>query len=233
MATSTLVQAHLLECPECGTPIDSAQVNTDHDLQCPCGQALRIWAFPAALRAPQSAPPPHPAGDEDATCFFHPHSQATESCGHCGRYVCPVCDVAFDGGHLCPECLGSARKNREIEALKARYPNLDRRALALAILPTFISVVLVGLLIPTVDETTGLLEMVAFVFFFVHVFPGLFTAPAAFSMGLRAWKIWEPNPFSPTRTRIRLALLISAAHCLILVGFSIVAIVFSILGWSS
>ena len=46
-----------------------------------------------------------PAGEGEASCFFHPENRAARACDRCGRFVCSVCEITVGASHLCPHCL--------------------------------------------------------------------------------------------------------------------------------
>jgi hypothetical protein len=94
----------------------------------------------------------------EAECFFHPGKKAIVPCSGCGRLLCGLCDVEFEGRHLCLNCLQAGRARQKIVALENQRPLYDSIALALAFYPL------------------------------LFVFPTLITAPAAVYVVLRYWK---------------------------------------------
>lgn len=46
------------------------------------------------------------------TCYRHKGSEATTTCGHCRRPICPQCFVYRDGAIFCSEECGIAAKAR-------------------------------------------------------------------------------------------------------------------------
>ncbi len=64
-----------------------------------CGRFIQAEVFPALIR-----PPEVHSGEvlleKEASCFFHDNKKAALSCGICGRFICSLCDIEFDGRHL-------------------------------------------------------------------------------------------------------------------------------------
>ena len=46
----------------------------------------------------------------DLRCYYHPNRQATSQCDSCGDMLCPICQMEFEGQHLCSTCLHDARR---------------------------------------------------------------------------------------------------------------------------
>lgn len=74
-----------------------------------CGERQEALVFPAAagLRFPR--PRPAEAAEGAARCFFHPEKGAASPCDLCGRFLCELCDLSFEGGRYCAACLASAQ----------------------------------------------------------------------------------------------------------------------------
>lgn len=99
-----------------------------------CGRFIQAEVFPALIRPPEVR-----SGEEllekEASCYFHDHKKAALSCGTCGRFICSLCDIEFDGRHLCPTCLSSGQKKHKFKNMENRRVLYDNIALSLAILP--------------------------------------------------------------------------------------------------
>jgi hypothetical protein len=52
--------------------------------------------------------------------------------------LCPLCDIEFDGGHICASCLSAGKKKGKIKNLETQRVLYDGIALSLAILPLLI-----------------------------------------------------------------------------------------------
>ena len=76
--------------------------------------------------------------NEEASCFYHPASQAAVPCAACGRFLCSVCDLEIDGRHLCPGCLERGGDSGAADRLVTERTLWDRIALSLAVLPMLI-----------------------------------------------------------------------------------------------
>jgi hypothetical protein len=56
--------------------------------------------------------------DKEASCFYHPGKKAEAHCSYCGRFLCALCDVDFDGKHLCSACIQAGRTKGTIEEFR-------------------------------------------------------------------------------------------------------------------
>ena len=61
--------------------------------------------------------------------------KAVIPCSACGRFLCALCDVEFNGRHLCPACLETGKRKRKIKNLENHRTLYDTTTLFLAILP--------------------------------------------------------------------------------------------------
>lgn len=131
------------------------------DLQaCPsCGVLTQAYVFPALLRvsAPEASGESL-AGNDDATCFYHPGKKAVVPCDACGRFLCALCDVTFDDQHLCLSCLEKGKRKRKIKNLENERILYDRIAAYLAVVPM------------------------------LFIFPTIITAPMVIFVTIRYWK---------------------------------------------
>ena len=124
----------MLNCTNCNAPLSKEAANTNSLVACAaCSGQLRIDIFPAINKS-------LPAGrtgatlqmDKEAGCFYHPRKKATVPCAACGRFLCALCDVAFNGQHLCPACLEKGKTNHKIKNLENHRNCYDTVALLVA-----------------------------------------------------------------------------------------------------
>jgi hypothetical protein len=126
----------LLVCPACERPISPDRYNTGLFVSCPqCGAALLADAFPALARTRTTGGADGTAIDGEATCFFHSTRRADTTCGHCGRFICTLCEIELNGQRLCPECLETGRRKGRIKNLDRERTLYDSIALRLSIYP--------------------------------------------------------------------------------------------------
>lgn len=131
------MSSHHVACPKCKTPLPPGALNTVDLTACPsCWAWVQVQAFPSLVREVG----PGSAGetirtDADAGCFYHPQKKAVIPCDNCGRFLCALCDVEFEGRHLCPSCLESGEKKGRLQSLEKSHLLMDDVALAVAILP--------------------------------------------------------------------------------------------------
>jgi len=148
-----------LPCSKCEAPLPPELFNRPDFADCPsCGSPTQVRTFPAwdMKQAPQTAEDIGLA--DEAGCFFHPGKKAVVACDSCGRYLCKLCDIDFNGGHMCASCLEAGKSKKKIKNLETHRVLYDNIALAVAILPLLI-------------------------YFFTIV-----TAPIAFYMSVKYWK---------------------------------------------
>ncbi len=101
-----------VKCSHCGGdfPLESAAGWTEKP--CPiCQEKLRVYAFPA-IQGPlvRRSGAAVAAMEGEAACFFHPHKRAAIPCDGCGRFLCTLCDLQFQGRHFCAACLDRAQR---------------------------------------------------------------------------------------------------------------------------
>lgn len=129
-----------ITCSKCMKPLGGALFNVPGLIHCPsCDARLGINVFPALSREkPSEISADTLLTDKEASCFFHPHKPAVTPCASCGRFVCALCDVEFDGEHLCPSCIETGKRKRKIKNLENRRTIYDSIALSVAILPMLV-----------------------------------------------------------------------------------------------
>jgi hypothetical protein len=149
-----------LNCGKCkrlmSLPLPESIVNST----CPsCDTGIQVMTFPSLVKEST----PGKAGktlfvDDESSCFYHPTKQAEIPCDGCGRFLCSLCDIDFQGEHLCPVCFEKGSQKGKLERLQNRRILYDELALFLAIIPVL--------------------------FFCVTIL----TAPAALFVSIRYWK---------------------------------------------
>jgi hypothetical protein len=154
--------AAAIPCPSCTQPLPDSLWNRPSLALCPtCAKPVRGVTFPARDHRVVGRAPEQVIIEGEATCFFHADKKAVVPCGHCGRFLCALCDVELNGQHLCATCLESGRRQGQIATLENRRFRWDKAALALAAAPVVVPV---------------------FIYF------TLLTAPATFAVIAIGWK---------------------------------------------
>jgi hypothetical protein len=74
----------------------------------------------------------------ESSCFYHPAKKAAIACESCGRFLCALCDVDWNGQHICPACLESGRTKGKLKNLETKRFLYDGIAFGLATLPLLI-----------------------------------------------------------------------------------------------
>jgi hypothetical protein len=125
----------VLNCPSCEDPIPERYWNEAGNFCRRCGLPVMARVYPAAFRDRARAVVESVEDGAEASCFYHASNKATAPCGHCGRFVCAVCDIEINGVHMCPACLESGASSKTIAALESRRVLYDSVALCLATWP--------------------------------------------------------------------------------------------------
>lgn len=73
-----------------------------------------------------------------ASCFYHSEKRAVVPCDQCGRFLCALCQVEFQGQNWCPRCIQASSQKGRLAHLDASRALHDNTALALAILPVLL-----------------------------------------------------------------------------------------------
>lgn len=131
--------AQPIACPKCKAVLGVECFNREDWLPCPsCETGLRVAVFPALFHREATVPAECVMAEGEASCFYHPEKKAAVVCDACGRFLCALCDVEFNGQHLCPSCLESGQQKGKIAKLQNTRTRHDRIALAMALLPMLI-----------------------------------------------------------------------------------------------
>ena len=128
-----------INCSKCFVPLPQEIFNRADFTNCPsCHSSIMIRTFPALQK---NISPSHAENillDAEAGCFFHPQKKAVVACATCGRFLCSLCDIEFDNGHICATCLDAGKKKNKIKNLETHRVLYDHIALSVAILPLLI-----------------------------------------------------------------------------------------------
>ena len=130
----------LIQCPKCHTGLMEGVFGPEL-APCPhCGASLQVEVFPAFFRRTAPGREGDPILVEgESSCFYHPEKKAVVPCEACGRFLCALCDCEIKGQHLCPACLESGQRKKNIRGLEDMRVLHSRQALVLALVPFFIS----------------------------------------------------------------------------------------------
>jgi hypothetical protein len=124
-------------CPSCQNSLPGALCSTGSILRCPaCDNVIQVEIFPAFFKPASSGQKAETLMETGvSSCFYHDHKKAVVPCDACGRFLCALCDLDFNGRHLCPACLQAGRKKGELPELENRRTIYDSAALTTALLP--------------------------------------------------------------------------------------------------
>jgi len=120
---------------------------------------VRVDAFPALFQEHEKGQSgENTILENESSCFYHTKKRAVVPCAVCGRFLCALCNIEFNGQHLCPQCLEVGEKKRKMKSLETQRVLYDDIALSLAIIPA------------------------------IFVWPTLITAPMSLFIAIRHWK---------------------------------------------
>ena len=126
----------VLRCPACSGDILISELQRAEMNSCPtCGKSLTVRLYPALARKETANAGRRILLEEEAACFFHESKQAESLCEDCGRYLCALCEIVFEGKTLCPACLETAQEKETMDGLVRQRFCHDSLALMLALLP--------------------------------------------------------------------------------------------------
>ncbi len=177
------MDAPSIACTKCRSPLSMDTASGATRAWCgTCKTWLTAYLFPAlshptlVTQAPESL-----LTDTEASCFFHPSKKAVVACEGCGRFLCGLCDLEWEGKHLCAACLETGKKKGKIKTLQNSRVLYDQIALMVAGVPL----------------------LLVFTWFITCV-----SAPVAIYIVIRYWN--APNSMvSRTKVRFVLAFLIA------------------------
>jgi hypothetical protein len=125
-----------LYCGNCMTLMRLPLAGAETRSACPaCGAELEAHVFPAAFRLVRGRWPEPLVAEGEAGCFYHANQRAEVHCQSCGRFLCALCDVEFEGKHLCPLCIEAGIQSGAMKHLRTSAINYDSLAFAIALFP--------------------------------------------------------------------------------------------------
>lgn len=93
-----------IPCAQCSTSLPEWELAAGGQATCgECSATNIVRAYPALLEQRQAVQA-ESAVEGEAACFDHPAKKAVAACQQCGRYVCQLCAVEFEGVVRCPAC---------------------------------------------------------------------------------------------------------------------------------
>jgi ribosomal protein S27E len=126
-----------ISCTKCRALLSADSFAAASTVACPsCGTLLTAFLFPALSRNTISNQAPEALlTDTEASCFFHPAKKAVVTCAGCGRFLCGLCDLDWQGQHLCSACLEAGKKKGKMKNLENHRVLYDQIALSIAVVP--------------------------------------------------------------------------------------------------
>lgn len=130
-----------LKCPKCKVWLGDLGQTGSFNALCPkCLKPVEMLVFPALYR-PLTAQVTKGelAMDGEAVCFYHAQKKAVVACESCGRYICALCDVEFNQQHVCPTCLETGARKKNIQNLERVRTLHGRQAFFLSVIPVLLT----------------------------------------------------------------------------------------------
>lgn len=127
------VEGLAITCPRCGSELPISALEPTGCTCAVCGTRAQAVVFPAIFRSPEPAVD-QPVLAGESTCYFHPNRVVAVACARCGRFLCQLCRIAWDGEDLCPACLEASRGTETGNLTPACY-RYDSLALVVSTLP--------------------------------------------------------------------------------------------------
>jgi hypothetical protein len=127
----------VIACPNCRTLLSAEIANTGQLHACPsCDARTRADLYNAFHRpVDQGQNGELVQAQGEAECFYHPGKKAVVACSGCGRLLCALCEIPWDGRTLCNRCLQAGRQKQQIQSLEKGRTHYDSIALHLAFWP--------------------------------------------------------------------------------------------------
>ncbi len=130
------MESRLVKCGKCQAILYPDPFNTGRFFPCPsCEAPLEVEVYPAILQTLSAAAAEPLLVEGQSSCFYHPTKKASVVCDGCGRFLCGLCDLEFNGRHLCPACLETGQKKSKFKDLENTRVLWDHIALTVALLP--------------------------------------------------------------------------------------------------
>lgn len=169
----------LMTCLECGSPLPELTKAVTGPQRCPdCGAYYEIATFPALYRAPEGGVLAADVMVEgESTCLYHPSKKASVICEECGAFLCTLCDIDFQGRHICPKCLTRIESQSGQSLLQPETTRYDAAAFHLAVWPVLFTLLCMPYLM-------------------------LITAPIVLYLAVRYWNVSRRPDGSPSTTMI-------------------------------
>ena len=180
-------------CGACGTPVRAEMLSPVGGAACgKCGAPTELHVFPALWREHGVNAGERLIIHDDSACFHHPEKRATIVCEGCGRFLCALCDIDYQGKHLCSGCVERGVADTGKETFRANYTRFDRIALLLA----------------------GIALVPPFWYF------AIFLAPGALFLAIKNWN--EPISAAPRgRGRFVVAIALAVLELMLLLGAAV------------
>lgn len=134
-----LLEYPTLACPRCDARLPREHYNHAWAIRCEvCKNLVQARTFPA-LAAPERAAQlgRRVLSDSDASCFHHPDRQAETVCDACGKFLCGLCDIAYDDAHYCSGCIEEGKRKGKMSEVVDSVSTPSGLALPLIILVGF------------------------------------------------------------------------------------------------
>ncbi|MBL7645390.1 MAG: B-box zinc finger protein [Candidatus Hydrogenedentes bacterium] len=124
----------IVRCGQCNGVLGAPATTGSGSLPCPtCRTESRAWLFPALYRSRDGQQAQALQEEGHSSCMNHPQKRAVAVCDGCGKFLCALCDVDWNGEHLCPACIGHRKTADPEGTLRTEYMHYDLIALTLVL----------------------------------------------------------------------------------------------------
>ena len=141
------MRSTILRCSACDRALSLPDAAGTEVLACRnCGNTTRIWLFPALFVEKNADVAQHVVDEGHSSCMNHPTKKATTVCDGCGKYLCALCDIDWNGEHRCAHCIEHQKNASKDNALRTEYIHYDRIVLMLVLAAIPAHMFLIGVL---------------------------------------------------------------------------------------
>jgi hypothetical protein len=196
----------MIRCTACGYQIPGEAFRSAESVACPlCHRHVEAVVLPAIVRGWTMPPtlPPEAPGPGEAACFYNPERKATDTCSHCGVFMCAAWTARWGSMTVCLKCLDELRNRRKDPRFESRRVLWSNIAFGTALVPFALCLPLTPFLLL---HPVGLV-LTSFVMILTAI-----TGPTALGLTIATWK--KPRGMVPRGRWIQVVtLVISFVQC--------------------
>ena len=124
-----------VSCGCCQSPVWRPLDELDARTRCgSCGGEVEVHAFPALWEDRSQTAAEAVLLEGESCCFYHAEKRATVVCEGCGRFLCGLCDIAWEGRNFCPACVEASNANTKEKTFQPSHTYMDSILLSASIM---------------------------------------------------------------------------------------------------